>query len=560
MYEADTNYKKIIFRNGNSWGNGQTGDLAVIDGAVYDGTSTHIADIVDGSYVPTEVTPIDNTALYLLSSDRKWTASDDCKFTEADGVYTLTASIYRGSFFKIATPDWGTSFGGPSTGNNDEPSTLQSVEAGKEYTIESGSDTKDLFVPEDLVNVTITFNKETLALTISANGEGTLPELNWYCAYDITGGTWVFDNMMEKQEEGTYKLFIDCTNTAGTTNYFALFQGTSNNDWDDGIRYQPMSDSDIEVNTDESFSMKQGTESTWKLGNGKWTVVVDPRDVYNMTISFDLGDSTGEANVLIDRSEDTEWAGTYESLALTEVEGEEGKYTWTGTLEQGDKLKFNIHGVDYYYDPSIGTIQGDDVDFDGNITIDYPLEEVAEGDNSFVTFDYSTEVTYTIDVTNKTITADLTGVPRVTVTITNAEGQSTIHKVERQGSTRIYISHAIECNPGDCVDFRLLNTRYECDFNSPVTRAAQVFNLVEANDTDQAPALNITEPTSITFTVDAENKTVTLEDGVETGVAEIAADNAEAVYFNLQGVQIEKPENGLFIEVRGNKAAKVMVK
>lgn len=44
------------------------------------------------------------------------------------------------------------------------------------------------------------------------------------------------------------------------------------------------------------------------------------------------------------------------------------------------------------------------------------------------------------------------------------------------------------------------------------------------------------------------------------GVAGIAADNAEAVYYNLQGVRVANPENGMFIVVKGNKTYKTVVK
>ncbi len=42
-----------------------------------------------------------------------------------------------------------------------------------------------------------------------------------------------------------------------------------------------------------------------------------------------------------------------------------------------------------------------------------------------------------------------------------------------------------------------------------------------------------------------------------TAVENIAADNTEAVYYNLQGVRVANPEKGLYIKVQGNKTAKV---
>ncbi|MDE6265849.1 MAG: hypothetical protein K2M07_00665 [Muribaculaceae bacterium] len=45
----------------------------------------------------------------------------------------------------------------------------------------------------------------------------------------------------------------------------------------------------------------------------------------------------------------------------------------------------------------------------------------------------------------------------------------------------------------------------------------------------------------------------------QSGISNVAADEASVapVYYNLQGVRVDEPRNGLFIEVRGNKAAKV---
>ena len=44
-----------------------------------------------------------------------------------------------------------------------------------------------------------------------------------------------------------------------------------------------------------------------------------------------------------------------------------------------------------------------------------------------------------------------------------------------------------------------------------------------------------------------------------TGISDITVDAAgEAVYYNLNGVQVANPENGLFIKVQGGKATKVI--
>lgn len=47
---------------------------------------------------------------------------------------------------------------------------------------------------------------------------------------------------------------------------------------------------------------------------------------------------------------------------------------------------------------------------------------------------------------------------------------------------------------------------------------------------------------------------------IETGVAELETEAANAVYFTLQGVRVENPQQGLFIKVQNGKASKVLVK
>lgn len=49
------------------------------------------------------------------------------------------------------------------------------------------------------------------------------------------------------------------------------------------------------------------------------------------------------------------------------------------------------------------------------------------------------------------------------------------------------------------------------------------------------------------------------KENVSTGIDAISADDADAVYFNLQGVKVARPERGIFIRVAGNKAEKVIL-
>ena len=63
---------------------------------------------------------------------------------------------------------------------------------------------------------------------------------------------------------------------------------------------------------------------------------------------------------------------------------------------------------------------------------------------------------------------------------------------------------------------------------------------------------------SVTLTLDPSAKTLIISGFVSSGVAAVEAANGEAVYFNMQGVRVANPENGLFIRVQNGKAVKVV--
>lgn len=66
------------------------------------------------------------------------------------------------------------------------------------------------------------------------------------------------------------------------------------------------------------------------------------------------------------------------------------------------------------------------------------------------------------------------------------------------------------------------------------------------------------DPGTYNVILDLNTMKISLEKG-SSAIEAINADNAVApVYYNLQGVRVMNPENGMFIEVRGNKAVKVV--
>ena len=58
---------------------------------------------------------------------------------------------------------------------------------------------------------------------------------------------------------------------------------------------------------------------------------------------------------------------------------------------------------------------------------------------------------------------------------------------------------------------------------------------------------------------DGNGKYAATSSGVPVAIEEVGVDAGEAVYYNLQGVKVANPENGIFIKKQGNKTTKVVL-
>lgn len=103
----------------------------------------------------------------------------------------------------------------------------------------------------------------------------------------------------------------------------------------------------------------------------------------------------------------------------------------------------------------------------------------------------------------------------------------------------------------------------------PAEQTAALAN--ETATADEEGFTEYTKPARFEVAGSLEHYTVHTESGVKTAVKTITAsgvtgiedivadgDEADAVYYNLQGVRVDNPENGLYIRVRGNKVEKVV--
>lgn len=79
--------------------------------------------------------------------------------------------------------------------------------------------------------------------------------------------------------------------------------------------------------------------------------------------------------------------------------------------------------------------------------------------------------------------------------------------------------------------------------------------------TENANNLDVNLPAGTwTFSFNAKELTLSVTEGTVGIDSVVAEENAPAVYYNLQGVKVANPENGVYVVRQGNKVSKVLVK
>lgn len=144
-----------------------------------------------------------------------------------------------------------------------------------------------------------------------------------------------------------------------------------------------------------------------------------------------------------------------------------------------------------------------------------------------------------------------------------ADGEALIYDMRLYAGTTVEFASTDVTKEIKKITFEQNKSSY--DFGSSNTYAPNTFvatgdqnpkELVWNGGTDDKPAKN--------FTMGIGAKTffskVNVEFVTPSGVGEIVEESdAEAVYYNLQGVRVNNPEKGLYIRVKGNKSEKVML-
>ncbi len=261
--------------------------------------------------------------------------------------------------------------------------------------------------------------------------------------------------------------------------------------------------------------------------------VLDLTNRANITLDFDQAINMFKNGKTVLSGEDMAQINNYISVVIAEVEDETIPTDWTkladATLPESQSWNF------YAQNPAINL-------------------DAYKGKKVRIGFKYTstTEMAGTWEIKNVLVRGDIAPeIPAPTaaenVTITEGEGSWTI----RPESYPVVLTFAVE----DGVQM------YAKSISDTQAQAAA------EGDND---GYTVLEGNTLTLTAQGDNYSVyAMKDGVKsvaktivadaaTGIAGIEAENGEAVYFNLQGVRVQNPENGVFIRVQNGKAVKIV--
>lgn len=125
------------------------------------------------------------------------------------------------------------------------------------------------------------------------------------------------------------------------------------------------------------------------------------------------------------------------------------------------------------------------------------------------------------------------------------------------GTVRAYVWDAGNSNkemlgawPGSAMALDAETGYYKITVNGSMVSPMIIFN----NGSNQSGDFTFID--NACYNINGYIKTLTPE---ATGIVTIVNDDAEVKYYNLQGVQIDNPSNGVFIKLQGNRATKVIL-
>ena len=489
---------------------------------------------------------------YLIGGFNGWAAKDPtCKFTEKDATtYELDYNGTLTSGFKINDGTWtnnDANFG--SAGNND-PLTL-----GQEFSLTVGGDSKDIVMSENIENPHIVLNvADASAPTLTITGQGVEATYIYGLWGNFDGGEdWSAVNLTEK--EGKW--------VSEKTTVAACSFGIKQMDASTGSQTGWLASADAaEVTVGTAMPlMVNGTNFTLEAGTYTFTLDIDAMtmlvsgegDTPNppvppVTEEKDLylvgdfnGWTNGQENYKFSREENV-YTLTLEDGLTGEWKVTDGTWDYNFGAGEENKLSSGVEADAWFF-------SGNNFDgaFSGKTTIVFTLVEGSDVNGS--------SIPSKIVVTSEAV-AEPDPIENWYVSVQgpfnewlgegvnpNAEGVAIISglAIDAEGF-KVKVWNGLK-------DARYCNGE-EIALDTPVVVEGNSDTLMTIADSTEG-ALYVVE-----FNVTTNEMKVSLDP--KSGVESINVAVDAAVYFNLQGMKVENPENGIFVKVSNGKAVKVV--
>ena len=485
---------------------------------------------------------------------------EDITMTENNGVWEWTGTVVAGDFgIKKLSPD------GKQADWISADGTTTISAAGVYAAKVNGTNWSSTLAGE----YTFSFNPETMKLTITAQGTvpptpdpDPTPAVKYALHGQITGdpnwastlltetdGKWVWTGKIVAGEFGIKILDADLNQT--------------------GWINAPTED-EKNITAEGSYKTSASGKANWNSTlEGNYTLTFDPA-AQTLTLAKYEGDVSVVKSYAL---KGTITTGTEEWVSIPMTEGEDGTWSWTGDVKAGSfGVQYLENGIQQKWYASANEAAAIDAPGDYNAT--------ENGKNW--TINLEGKMTFTYNPT--TLLLSVTGGSQSPVGTPEK-----VYLIGNFGDTHWSTADPVEMTKdGDKfsveAELKAAGTDTEDGYFSFVTAKGAEWDDVNGSDRYGAKTKDeaITVSTDVeyekfaagvnasaanswklkagkyVFTIDFEKGVVRVEPKTSTGVENIsAAGEAAAEYYNLQGVRVANPANGIFIRVANGKAVKV---
>lgn len=527
LFVKDTDKDNIISLNKSSYlakDKQETNQIKVKDGAVYNGSSTQIGKVteIDGKAIYQELdNPVVPNSGVFLAAGSVWQQKEE--FVKTGLIYTIkNITISSNCNIKIyyANEDGSETQVGPLENYlTVSKGTTESTVAENNNCWRTGSLQYYYDIVFDAENNTVTFTQ--------------LPVVLWGILRSDSG---VWGTPMLLPRVNPDAAIVNYTFNATGDSQFYLFYSYGEQSWNEGTRLMPVGNADVVG--DFSGKMKTGNTSCWLLDNevpfGTWTV-----------------DAAYSA-------QDISFKRTVQAIIVNSTPAQLNDGSWTGALNEDDFIRFNINGT-YYTLGELGDGVQNGTDMVYTTTLDKLDSNEAEGNVIGISAE---DATVKVDGDIVTVTVVGAVIPQMTV------GDRTIDLMQ---SGNFLVAYDIEITNSDAISFNINGKKYVPEMPETIAYesysvtiplkqedASASFADVKSKQLKGGEIAFITDAFRPNIRVNSDASAVTFIWDTMTGIDTIESDcNCEAVYYNLQGIRVVNPQNGIFIEVKEGKAIKV---